>query len=950
MPPVPQSSSTPANAQAIADAEAGLAAFKQADYPRAIALLETTGLPSRHPLYVKAQMGLIVAYARNGDPQRALSLCQALEAYDQSTVQAWARRTRASILKRHPQLGQIHPSPMPTAEQMGDDLTGFVPLEPESEGVLEKSGDRGSADLSVRSGFTPLEPDSELLPSPASARCVPTERDIPPAAPLETSLPTVEAAAGASTPMPPTPAEATSTGLVPVYQPHWRQSGRAQRWQPLRKAKSSNPMQGVAALALLWFFLRVLQVDQVSLGTVTIPLHSPLLEAGMVLVLLWEFALGKVNETRLFLQQLVTAIALFALIREVLYQVPNLYHSTLSRIPWLNHSYELMSRPTLSVLTVLLIGFIGSRWWLDGLLWLTHGMRPAQWREVGQYSPETERSLPIFCRKRHLPLPALGILPMEAPVILSYGCLPRLTRIVVSQGLLERLADDEIASLFAAEVGHMGHGTVPLMSLVMVVLQIPYTLYWVASEWSSRQMHPLAEQLLTRLESMPWVQRINQKLMDQSGARPRPRVQPGWVRWLDEALRDGAVLVAAIAYGLYRLLRYVPLWLSRQRLYFSDRTAAELTGNPNGLTRALLKSAVYTAESVQAQGKTPYLLEGFDLLMPLGHQQAITLGSLYPHTAFPPVLEWDWSNPYRFWLSLNNAHPPTGDRLRLQALYAQYWRLENELELSSAQLSTPRKALTATQWQRLLLQGAPFFGLGTGILLVLILSWIGYLAGVFDSAQPLTDEAIVPSLESLARGNVPTPPPIPRTNLSWLSWLQSDPSLQLGLPLIGFSVGTFLRINAFFPDIPFFGRANLAHSSAAIGDLPKLLTRPGKIPLDAEPVQLSGRLIGRPKVGNYLSQDLLLHTEKGLIRLHCLDAWGPVGNLLHRGQFTTLCNQEVTLSGWLRRGNVPWIDVETIRAANGRKHVSQHPIWSAIVASVAALWGILQIALGGGSF
>ncbi len=947
MPPVPRSSSTPASAQAIANAEAGLAAFKQADYPRAIALLETAGLPSHHPLYVKAQMALIVAHARHGDLLRALSLCQALETYDQSTVQAWVRRTRASILKRHPQIGQINPSPMLEAAQPGDDLTGFVPLEPGAEDALEKPVDRASADLPVGSGFTPLEPDSEPLSSSAAARSTPAARDAASAG-LDTPLPAVEAATGvSSTPMP--PALEPSAGMGPVYQPHWRQSGRAQRWQPLRKPKSSNPMQGVAALALLWFFLRVLQVSQISLGTVTIPLHSPLLEAGMVLVLLWEFALGKVNETRLFLQQLVTAIALLALIREVLYQVPNLYHNTLSRIPWLNHSYELMSRPTLSVLIVLLVGFIGSRWWLDGLLWWMHGMRPTQWREISQYSPETGRSLPVFCRKRHLPRPAVGILPIEAPVILSYGCLPRLTRIVVSQGLLERLADDEIASLFAAEVGHLSHGTVPLMSLVMVVLQIPYTLYWVASEWSSRQMQPLAEQLLSRLESIPWVQKINQKLM-ASGARPRSRVQPGWVRWLDGALRDGAILVAAIAYGLYRLLRYVPLWLSRQRLYFSDRTAAELTGNPNGLTRALLKSAVYIAESVQAQGKTPYLLEGFDLLMPLGHQQAITLGSLYPHTALASVLEWDWANPYRFWLSLNNAHPPTGDRLRLQALYAQYWQLDNELELPSARLSAPRKALTATQWQRLLLQGAPFFGLGIGILLVLILSWVGYLAGVFDNAQPLTDEAIVPSLESLARGNVPVPPPIPRTNLSWLSWLQNDPSLRLGLPLIGFSIGTFLRINSFFPDIPFFGRANLTRSGTALEALPQLLTSPTKIPLDADPVQLSGRLIGRPNVGNYLSQDLLLHTEKGMIRLHCLDAWGPIGNLLRRGQFMTLGSQEVTLSGWLRRGNVPWIDVETIRAANGRQHVSQHPVWSAIVASIAALWGILQIALGGGSF
>jgi Zn-dependent protease with chaperone function len=60
----------------------------------------------------------------------------------------------------------------------------------------------------------------------------------------------------------------------------------------------------------------------------------------------------------------------------------------------------------------------------------------------------------------------------------TYGGLPRFSRIVVTQGLLDQLADDEIAAIYAGELGHLASGTVPLMSLFAVLTQLPYLLYW----------------------------------------------------------------------------------------------------------------------------------------------------------------------------------------------------------------------------------------------------------------------------------------------------------------------------------------------------------------------------------------------------------------------------------------------------------------------------------------
>ncbi|HIK13938.1 MAG TPA: tetratricopeptide repeat protein [Leptolyngbyaceae cyanobacterium M33_DOE_097] len=902
MPPVPESSSTPSQA-AIANTEAGLAAYKQGDYGRAIALLQQAAtLPTNHPLYVKAQMGLTVAYARQGEWQKSLELCQLLGQYPDPEVQAWARRTEAGVAKRACQQAGGG-TPVATTYIPASDQSGFVPLEGDpAEWLPEIAGDRAESgfETEANTGFVPFEAVGQTTPVDAPATVAQNSAVMLPET-TERGVAESEWVASTATP-------------DVNYQPQWKQAGRAQRWQPLRAAKPSAPTQGLIALALLWVFLRIIPVTEVPLGFTTLPLAHPAAEFVIFLLLLWEFVAGRVNGARLFLLQLVTAIALFAIVRELIYQIPNLFNVLLAQVPFINYSYEIANRPTLLITSVLAVGFVASRWLLDGLLWLVYGMQPLPLQALSRERAEIGRSLQSFCRKRKIPTPALGVLPTQAPFIMSYGCLPRFTRTVVSQGLLDQLAEDEIITLLANEVGQISYRTVPLLSFAMLVLQVPYTIYLFTAEWGNRQIGPLLEQMMAQTNRVPWLAKLNAHL---SGNARQRRSQPiaGAYRGLDAALRDLAVLVAALAYGVYRLFRYIPLWLARQRTYYSDRVAAELTGNPNGLTRALLKYAIGTAAVVQAEGKTPYLLEGFDLLPPVGHKQAVSLGSVYPLAPLQPFVEWDWTNPYRNWLVLNESHPPVGDRLRLLALYAQYWKLDTELDFKNPRLPYQSKAvLTGAQWRRLLVQGAPFFGLVFGLALVHLLSWLGYVGGGF--------------------------------NISWLAWLQNDATVRYGLPLIGFSSGIFLRVNPFFPNIPAFGRSRSGEGAIR---LKTLLNDPEALPIDADPVYVTGHLIGRSGASNFLSQDWLLQTESGIVRLHVLHAAGPIGNLLNWQRFTALLNQEVSVSGWFRRGAVPWIDVETIRAGNQTVNC-QHPIWSTLVASIAAIWGIFQIAFGGTNY
>jgi Zn-dependent protease with chaperone function len=767
MPPLPESSSTP---NAHAELEAGLTAFQQGNYAQAIARLTSTPVTPNHPLAVKSQMALVIAYTRTEQPDRAIGLCQRLQQSGNPQLKAWATSTLTRLTKRFPNQGEL-PRPADLPLQPEPDLTGFVPFESPT-----------APPQSTPVAAIEPQPISPL----ASAPGLPSE-----------SLPA--------------PPQRQSADPSEPFQPVWR------------------------------------HVDRLSQGQ----------------------SLGKIKRFKLVLAQFGTAIALFWMAQTITYRGFNFLITGLTRLEFLRFRSVITTPPTWSIGVGLLALFLASRWLLDALLTWKYGMRSLSAQRLRDQSPEAAQVLHRVSRQQRYPFPALGLLPVAEPIAFSYGCLPRFTRIVVSQGLLDQLADDEIAAIYANESGHLTHWTTPLMSLVTVLLQLPYTLYALTAEWGNRK-----PAIVTKLS---------------------------------------AALIAAVSYGIYALFRWVALWLSRQRVYFSDRAVAELTGNPNGYTRALLKLAIGTANTVQAQGQTSYLSEGFDLLTPLGHQMAITLGSVYPHTPLEPVLAWDWQQPLRHWLALNNSHPPTGDRLRLLGLYAQHWKLHPELDFSQAasQTAPHQPRLPLHQWRTMFFQGAPFFGAAIGLVVAYLFSltgWVGVRLGFLQ-----------------------------------LIWMYGQNSLVWGLPLIGFSLGTFLRINAYFPDIVFFG----TQTAETAPTLPVLLSNPEALPIPSPTVRLEGTLLGRPGMSNDLSQDLLLQTETGVVRLHWLSAWGPIGNLVPRGvRPSDLLNQPVTLTGWFRRGATPWIDIETLRTRSGRVHHSHHPLWSALVAIGAAIWGIWAIAFG----
>ncbi|MDX2243574.1 MAG: zinc metalloprotease HtpX [Leptolyngbyaceae cyanobacterium bins.302] len=805
---IPESSLFDSQSGRASDFEAGLAAFKEAEYATAIVLLEPALAESpNHPLIARAQMGLAIAYEKMGETERAFQLCQSLQQQGSAQVQEWATRTLVSLLQRHPELGlqqEVVESPASLPSQVSEphlvsESTGFTPLdEAELPPATEQNWAESSWAETDHSEASAMPP-ADTIASPPSFTPL-NNSPIPPLGRSSQSLQDDRSQHPEATLSPPS-----------LYQPIWRQAGRA--------------------------------------------------ESGK--------SLGKVNLLRLGVTRIITAIACYLAVQQVFFWVAASYGNAVIKIlPRLGFRVVQPGAPTWTeafALVALLILFVGSRWILDAILTLLHGLKPFSINELSVYSPEAAASLPRFCRKSGIPVPALGILPTQTPIAFSYGIVPHVSRVVVSQGLLEQLADDEIAAIYANEVGHLSYWTVPLLSGITTLLQLPYILYWVTAEWGNQKDSPITKACAT--------------------------------------------LISVISYGFFWLWRWVPLWLSRQRTYYSDRVATELTGNPNGYTRALMKLAIGTAKDVQQQGQTSYLLEGFEILAPLGHRIATPLGSLYPHAPLENVLEWERSHPLRHWFALNNTHPPTGERLNLLALYARHWQLDTELNWQDP--TAPRRAkkpkLTGQQWRSLLLQGSPYFGFAFGLaiaLLLRVIGWVGY-----------------------------------RANWDLVSWMARDRTILFGLPLVGLCIGILLRLNPFFPDLP--------HQAKKLGNsesLPPLFQQPDLIPLTSQPLQLEGTLLGRRGISNLLNQDLWLNTATGMVKLHCTSRLGVLSSFLPQANRpANLVNSPLVATGWFRRSTSSWVDVETLRTAGGRIHRSDHPVWGFLIAAIAATCGILAI-------
>ena len=183
----------------------------------------------------------------------------------------------------------------------------------------------------------------------------------------------------------------------------------------------------------------------------------------------------------------------------------------------------------------------------DKIALASSGAQPIS-REDG---PRLYQIVERLAAKANIPVPKIYFIPTDSPNAFATGRNPNHASVAVTRGILDICDDEEIEGVLAHELGHVRNRDI-LTSAVVATLAGAITL----------------------IARMLWYAEL---FGGFGGGRSNDRRGGG-------ALSGLAMLILApLAATL------IQLWISRTREYEADHTGAEITGNPQGLARALDK-------------------------------------------------------------------------------------------------------------------------------------------------------------------------------------------------------------------------------------------------------------------------------------------------------------------------------------------------------------------------
>jgi Zn-dependent protease with chaperone function len=494
--------------------------------------------------------------------------------------------------------------------------------------------------------------------------------------------------------------------------------------------------------------------------------------------------------------------------------------------------------------------FFLSPWFMDLTQSWLYQTRWVDLAEVELLSPETGKVIREICQQQNLTTPRLGIIEDQNPTAFTYGSLPNSARLVVSRGLFTYLDDDEVATVYAHELGHIVHWDFAVMTIASTLVQICYLIYSTARRFG------------------------------RGGG--------------DNKIKGAAQNAAFLAYVFYIVGTYLLLYLSRTREYFADHFAAEATGNPNGLSRALVKIAYGILEEGERAEEPSRLIEGTRALGIYDPKAATSTGTAYRIASDPQkigrVFLWDMFNPWGWWMELNSTHPLTGKRVRALSTYAEQLGLPIEFDMGTV-IGEGRT-----------LNKNKLYGSFILDIVLYCAETIGFFGGII-------------------------------VGLIFL-FSNSNSAVVIAAPLIGLGLGILIKTFVMFPD----------YQQAAETDVLSLMSNPYASPLRGKPAKIAGVLIGRGNSGYKFGSDLKIQDRSGLLYLRYASRFGPLGNFLFgMKRVESLIGEQVGAVGWFRRGVAPWMDLIQLQSDNGTIVNSYHRFWAMVMGSGLMILGIFTL-------
>lgn len=238
-------------------------------------------------------------------------------------------------------------------------------------------------------------------------------------------------------------------------------------------------------------------------------------------------------------------------------------------------------------LALALITNFASYWYSDRIILGMYGARPVS----PKAAPELYGMLERLAQAAKIPVPRLYILPDPQPNAFATGRSPAHAAVALNQGLLDRLGPREIEGVLAHEMAHIKHRDTLTMTLVAT----------------------LAGAVMTLVQLGYFASMFGGMARD------------------DEEGGGGPIVALLMLLFAPLAATLIQLGISRTREYEADASAARLTGNPEGLARALLKLE-QSAEQIPSHA-TPATAHLF-IVNPLSGAGGMMLSLFQTH---PPI-------------------------------------------------------------------------------------------------------------------------------------------------------------------------------------------------------------------------------------------------------------------------------------------------------------------------
>jgi len=349
-------------------------------------------------------------------------------------------------------------------------------------------------------------------------------------------------------------------------------------------------------------------------------------------------------------------------------------------------------------------------------------------------------------------------------------------------------------------------------------------------------------------------------------------------------------VVAALSYATYYIGYLISLIVSRVREYYADEHAAEVTNDPNALSTALVKIAYglvsstgYTDERQRNKSRVRGA-RGLGIFNP-NHAKGLAVSSVggsgkFSKDAIQAAAAWDLFNPWAKYYQIFSTHPLPAKRIIRLNDQCELYGKKPEIDFSNA-----RKIKEAQAGKSMI----PEFI--TDLTIKVLPGLIFILIAAITVIMFLGSMQIIP---------IPTEITGPVIDNLFLLW-------AFGFFLIG--IGFILRTM-------FMYKSGFEHKTVL-----DLVTQIKVSPVRCIPAVLEGKIIGRGIPGYYFSEDLYFQDETGLMHIDYESLIPFFGNLIFSiFGAKKYVGQRVRITGWYRRAPSPYVQINRIEAASGKRN------------------------------